>query len=459
MSARILIADEVATGRIQWRVRLTAAHYQVSLLETPTLLPEAVKAERPDLVVLVHRDFSEALGICDRLREEIGGAETPVVLAGPDAGPEARLAALAAGASDLIETPFSDMVCLALIRSLLRARDARAELLRRRSTAEEFGFCDAGSTFQRRGRVALVARSRTLATAWRDALVGNLRDRVEVLGEHDALSTADHRTSADVYVIDIGADRTEEGLRLLADLRARAETRRASVIAVFRPGDAEAAARALDLGASDLIPGDFDPAELALRVKAQIRRKLEADMLTTALEDGMRLAATDPLTGLYNRRYAMTHAARILREASAAGRPVAVLVGDLDHFKRINDIHGHAAGDTVLMEVAARLRANLRGADVLARLGGEEFLIVMPETDVARAGPAAARICQCIGETPVVIDGGLKSVAVTMSIGVAAMLPGDDAAETVEALIARADRALYAAKAAGRNQITVAEAA
>lgn len=459
MSARILIADEVATGRIQWRVRLAAAHYQVSLLDDPTRLPETVRKERPDLVVLVHQNLREALALCDRLREVPGAADLPVVLAGPDAGPEARLAALAAGAADLLETPFSDIVCLARIRSLLRARDARAELLRRRSTAEEFGFCDAGTLFQRPGRVALVARSRTLALSWRDALVGNLRDRIEVLGEHAALSTADRDTSADVYVIDIGADRTEDGLRLLADLRARGETRRASVVAVLRPGDTEAAARALDLGASDLIPADFEPAELALRVKSQIRRKLEADALTTALEDGMRLAATDPLTGLYNRRYAMSHAARILREAAAAGRPVAVLIGDLDHFKRINDTWGHAAGDAVLVEIAARLRANLRGADVLARLGGEEFLIVMPETDAAQAGPAAARICRCVSGRPVVLEGGARTVPVTMSIGVASTHPGSGRQETVEALIDRADRALYASKAAGRNQITVAEAA
>lgn len=459
MSARILIVDEVPTGRIHWRARLAAAHYNISLLEDPDRLPEAVNAERPDLIVLVHRKLSDALRLCDDVGEIIGEADVPVILAGPDAGPEARLAALAAGAADLLETPFSDLVCLARIRSLLRARDARTELLRRRSTAEEFGFCDAGPTFERRGRVALIARSRTRAAAWREALTGRLQDHVEVLGEHAALSTADHQSAADVYVIDIGADHPEDGLRLLADLRARAETRRASVIAVLQPGDAEGAARALDLGASDLIPADFKSAELATRVKAQIKRKIEADALTVALEDGMRLAATDSLTGLYNRRYAMTHASRILREADAAGRPMAVLIGDLDHFKRVNDTYGHAAGDAVLIEVAQRLRANLRGADVLARLGGEEFLVVMPDTGADLAGLVAERICEFVGARPIVIDDGQKSVQVTMSIGVAATHPGSAPSENVDALIRRADRALYAAKAAGRNQITIAAAA
>lgn len=459
MAARILIVDETAMGRIAWRARLSAAHYRVTLIDGPKALAKAVSEARPDLIILAHRDLQPMLKLCKSLKEGAATANVAVVIAGPEAGPETRLAALAAGADELLGTPLSDAVCIARIRSLLRARDAQHELFRRRSTAEEFGFCEAGEEFERPGRIALVARSKTQAHGWRDALVTTLRDRIDVLGEHAALSTAGQETAADVYVIDISADRTDQGLRLLADLRAQAETRRASVLAVIQPGDAEAAAKALDLGAGDVVPSDFKPAELALRVKAQIRRKHEADMLSAAVEDGMRLAATDPLTGLYNRRYAMKHASRILAEAQSAGRPVSVLIADLDHFKRVNDTYGHAAGDTVLVDVAARLRANLRGADVLSRIGGEEFLIVMADTDVRRAGPAAARICKMIAARPIIIDDGLKSLSVTMSIGVAATSPGLDGNETIEALIHRADTALYDAKAAGRNQFTVAAAA
>ncbi|MEL7026012.1 MAG: diguanylate cyclase [Pseudomonadota bacterium] len=459
MSARILIADEVATGRIAWRVRLNAAHYQVSLIDRFADVETAAQTEKPDLIVLSHQDIELLLATCQQLKASPVTSDTPLILVGPEDAPHTRLAALAAGADELLGTPLSDTVCVARIRSLLRACDAKAELLRRRTTAEEFGFCDAGAHFEHPGRVALVARSRTRAMDWRDALVVNIRDRIEVLGEHAALSTADNVTSADVYVIDIGADRPGDGLQLLADIRARAETRRASVLAVVEPGDGEAAARALDLGASDLIPNDFEAAELAIRVKAQLKRKQEADMLSAAVEDGMRLAATDSLTGLYNRRYATTHARRILAEAASVGRPVAALIGDLDHFKRINDTYGHAAGDTVLIDIASRLSANLRGPDVLARIGGEEFLIIMTETDAERAAAAAARICETIAERPVVIDHGRKSVNMTMSIGVAATDPTAGSTETLETLLDRADRALYAAKSAGRNQITVAEAA
>lgn len=459
MSARILIADETATGRVHWQVRLTGAHYQISVVDALDDIPARALQACPDVVVLCNTDMDRLVETCRAVKAIPSLADAPVLLIGPEATPAMRLAALMAGADELLPNPISDAHCLARIRALLRVSDARAELERRRSTAEEFGFCEAATPFERPGRVALVARSRTRAMDWRDALVGKTRDRIEVLGENAALATAENATAADVYVIDIGTDRPDEGFRLLADLRARAETRRASVLAVVQSGDHDAAVRALDLGASDLLPDDFEPRELALRVKAQIRRKQEADMLTIAVEDGMRLAATDSLTGLYNRRYAMTHAKRILTEAATQGRPVTVMIGDLDHFKRVNDTFGHAAGDTVLMEVANRLRANLRSPDVLARIGGEEFLIVMSETDIDRAAAIAERVCTMVGNTPIVLDGGAKSISVTMSIGVAATDPADPLGGGLDALMDKADRALYAAKSAGRNQITVAVAA
>ncbi|MEO1238374.1 MAG: diguanylate cyclase [Pseudomonadota bacterium] len=459
MSARILIADETATGRVQWQVRLSAAHYQMTVVDTLDHAATVALRTRPDVVVLCHTNMDRLVDACQMVKTVPALADAPVLLIGPEAHPVHRLAALAAGADELLSNPVSDAVCLARIRALLRVSDARAELERRRTTAEEFGFCEAATPFERPGRVALVARSRTRAMDWRDALIGKTRDRIEVLGEHAALATAENVTAADVYVIDIGADRPDEGFRLLADLRARAETRRASVLAVVQSGDPAAAVRALDLGASDLLPDDFEPRELALRVKAQIRRKQEADMLTLAVEDGMRLAATDSLTGLYNRRYAMTHAKRILIEAATQGRPVAVMIGDLDHFKHVNDTFGHAAGDTVLVEVANRLRANLRSPDVLARIGGEEFLIVMSETDVDRAAAIAKRTCAMVARTPIILEAGAKAISVTMSIGVAATDPTEFVSGGLEALLDKADRALYAAKSAGRNQITVAAAA
>ncbi|WP_456237871.1 GGDEF domain-containing protein [Mangrovicoccus ximenensis] len=167
----------------------------------------------------------------------------------------------------------------------------------------------------------------------------------------------------------------------------------------------------------------------------------------------------DPLTGLYNRRYAMPHLDRIAGRAAQTGRGFAVMMLDLDRFKAVNDTHGHAAGDRVLMETAARLSDNIRKHDLLARIGGEEFLIAMPDTDPDRVRLAAARLRRVIADHP--MAAGPALLPVTVSIGIAfADIPAlreavaaDQLTASVKRLLERADKALYSAKAQGRNTV------
>ncbi|MFU8883513.1 MAG: GGDEF domain-containing protein, partial [Rhodobacterales bacterium] len=185
---------------------------------------------------------------------------------------------------------------------------------------------------------------------------------------------------------------------------------------------------------------------------------------------GLRAAVTDPLTGLYNRRYALPHLTRMTEQASRSGRRFAVMLADLDHFKAINDRFGHAAGDAVLVEVAHRLRSNLRAVDLVARIGGEEFLIALPDTDRTEARVAARRLCRIIAQDPFILPGKGQSTSMTVSIGVTMGHSGqppervidpdcDIAADPVQQLLLQADKALYGAKACGRNQVTLSKPA
>ncbi|MEM9972475.1 MAG: GGDEF domain-containing protein, partial [Pseudomonadota bacterium] len=170
---------------------------------------------------------------------------------------------------------------------------------------------------------------------------------------------------------------------------------------------------------------------------------------------------------LYNRRYAQKYLRDALTDAAPPNEAVTTMIVDIDHFKRINDTHGHAAGDAVLVEVARRMKDNLRTIDMVARYGGEEFLVVLPGTELSKAGPAADRLRRMIGSVPVDIEGG-KRVRVTVSIGVSVCSPDDFETEKqpvfshrtdeqVKRLIEAADRALYLAKETGRNRVKVAE--
>jgi two-component system cell cycle response regulator len=270
-----------------------------------------------------------------------------------------------------------------------------------------------------------------------------------------ALDHGDGRT-ADVYVLDLVNDGLQ-ALKLIPELRSRAQTRRAGILVITGVGDAEYAAMALDLGANYLIPGDFDDVELAIRLRTQVRRKQEADSLRAALDEDLRMAVIDPLTGLYNRRYAMAHLKRLTTRAAETGRNFTIMVADLDRFKEVNDTFGHSAGDAVLVEVARRLKDNLRGNDLVARIGGEEFLIALPDCQLSEARQAGERIRRIVDREPVTLPSG-EEIRVTMSIGVAV---GGSARgiDVVSSLIDSADRALYDAKADGRNQVTLGRSA
>jgi two-component system cell cycle response regulator len=211
---------------------------------------------------------------------------------------------------------------------------------------------------------------------------------------------------------------------------------------------------AFDLGADDVIPRHMVGSELVPRLRTLLRRKREGDRIRAAVEDGLRLAMVDPLTGAYNRRYALPRLAGIAAQAEADGSDFAVMVVDLDRFKLVNDRYGHAAGDAVLVEVARRLSDNLRMSDLLARIGGEEFLVALPQTALPEAQLVAERLRQMVGDRPIRLPGG-ESLRVTVSIGVSVCPPGPGGSADVAALIDRADQALLSSKTSGRNLVTI----
>jgi diguanylate cyclase (GGDEF)-like protein len=179
-----------------------------------------------------------------------------------------------------------------------------------------------------------------------------------------------------------------------------------------------------------------------------------ADYAAIAIANARLFAAvqlasiTDGLTGLFNRRHVMLLAEREFHRTRRFNRPLSAIMLDIDHFKRVNDTHGHAAGDQVIAEIARRISAGVRNIDVAGRYGGEEFVLLLPETALAGSGMLGNRLRQAIAATPVATVAG--PLPITASLGVATAEPDVPDAAT---LIARADSALYNAKEAGRNRI------
>lgn len=466
MDGKILIIDDVATNRIVFKVKLGAARYHPLMAAGGAEGLRTARKERPNLILLdlMLHDMS-GIDVLRHLRNDPVTRDIPVIVVSSSTALEDRLLALEAGADDVFVKPYDDDLLMARLRNLLRCRQDLADLTEGQDAAM-FGMADAGAEFRQPGHLALVTDRPEMALKLRRDLSPLMRDRISVMGHSDALADADPAGGgADIYVIDAemgthpGAS-SERALRLLSDLRSRATTRHAGICLLTGAAPRAEVKMGFDLGANAMLTTDMPVKEIVLRLRAVLRAKRRADLRREQVQDGLRLAMIDPLTGLFNRRYANARLAVMAQRAGRDGRTLAVMVADIDRFKSVNDRYGHFAGDDVLVEISRRLGLGLREDDLLARIGGEEFLIALPFTTLDEAQMVAQRLCRQVEQRPVRLAGG-EALTVTVSIGLALAdeVPIDAQAgdpALVDALIGRADQALLASKRAGRNQVTLA---
>ncbi len=456
MSGRVLVVDDVATNRLLLRAKLSSAYYDVVVAENGIQALEMARSEQPDMVMLdVMMPDMDGFEVCAVLKSREETAHIPVIMVTALDTPEERIRGLEAGADDFLSKPFNDLALFARVRNLMRMKMMFDELRLRDLTSRELGLtdfvCEQEIELEAGGPILLAPPSFEQGADW----ANQLRDRLNTptivtYSEREAMNLA-RLELPDVCVVHQSLIEGGDGLRLVSALRSRPETRQAAVILVVESGGVKVAAKGLDLGASDYIESPFDVNELIARIRSQLRRKRYSDRLRSNVRNGLKMAVIDPLTGIYNRRYASQHMIRVMERARETEGVFAVMMIDLDKFKSINDRFGHDAGDAVLREFSRRLQENIRGVDLVARFGGEEFFVAMPDIDMQAAGQAAERIRRAIEDAPVILPGGGGEVHVTVSIGVAIATAGDVDAE---AIIKRADSALYASKEAGRNRVS-----
>lgn len=482
MQGTILILDGVATTRIMLKVQLSAAWYRVVQTGRLTGILQLVRKVRPDLIITsLSLPDGDARRLPQLLRPDPLLAAIPILAIVGQNDRAARLRALEAGMDEALCEPVDDRLLQARIRGLIRSGFSAEEMDLATAPVPLNGYTPQGMADPARAyvppptraRVVLLNRREETAQRWRSALAEEChhhRIESQLIGDMQGLFGG--QEGPDAVVVELTADSDDTSLGLLADLRARGATRDIAVIAVPEPANPRLAAEALDRGAHDVLANGFDPAELGLKLDAQLRRKERSDRMRATLRNELRAAVQDSMTGLYNRRYAMPRLAEIARAAAEQGTGFAVMLADLDHFKQINDQWGHPVGDAVLIEAARRLRAALAPGDLIARMGGEEFLIALPRCRPEEAADLARRLCAAIQSTPFRATGADAPITITVSIGVALggsqegprhpVLPcyqDQDPALALSRLIRRADRALYTAKRSGRNQVMLAHPA
>ena len=454
MLGKILIVDDVATNRIVFKVKLAAAGYQAVMASSGVEALRLARTERPDIILLdLFLQDMTGIDVLQALKAGPVTARIPVVMVSSDADSALRIESLRQGAEDFMARPIDDQRLLARLRGILRSNDA----LSGGGELQALGLAEPSAGFVTPGLVGLIMPRNEQALHLRRELQVRGEDRFQLVTPEQVYGLMGPK-APDVFLIHSDLYGPGSGLRMMSDLLSRTDSRSANFcIWLDGPNPLEAAS-AFDLGANDVVEAGMDLDEVALRLNKLVQRKRERDRMRATVNNGLRLAMFDPLTGIHNRRYATIHLNAVAERAKAEREEFAVMVLDIDRFKSVNDRYGHAAGDAVLVEVAARLSANLRGSDILARIGGEEFLAVLPGTELGTAQGVAERLCRAIESEPIRLpDGG--RIHVTISIGMTTGGAGPSDPASVADLVDQADRALMHSKTHGRNQVTIVRSA
>ncbi|MEM1236833.1 MAG: diguanylate cyclase [Pseudomonadota bacterium] len=464
MTARVLIIDPVVTTRIVLKVKLAAAYFQVTDAASIAEAKREISVTAPDLI-LCETELPDGNAI--ELQELLSEQDAPVIGLVPENEPEQRVHMLQAGLCDVISRPYNDKALFARIRNVLRARSTKDELKLRANTSAALGFAEAAANFMPPTSIAIIAETAAQGKDWKRALSAELAHKIELRTPSDIVNETPGKILPDALLVAISGAEARQRLDFVSSLRSRPSMRHTDILAVAPPENAHLAITALDTGAGDAMASGFEAREAALRLNRLLTRRSEEQALRRSLEAGLEAAVKDPLTGLFNRRYALPYLNRMAESAERSGRCFALMLLDLDHFKRINDTYGHSVGDAVLREFAVRISGNLRSMDLIARIGGEEFLVAMPDTTLEQAQHAANRLCALTRAEPFACEETTGGVEVSVSVGLAlggqhtpTPPPGSGKPENaIKSLIAQADHALYDAKAAGRDMVRVCRTA
>jgi two-component system, cell cycle response regulator len=452
MTARILVVDDIPANRKLLEARLTAEYFDVVTATNGADALAICERDEFDLVILdVMMPGMDGFDVCRQLRKNPATTHLPVIMVTALDQPSDRVRGLEAGADDFLTKPIDEIALIARVRSLVRLKMILDDLRSRASTAVTLGMPDPFTSALAEdglGGRALLVDDRTASAS---QIVYALRDKylVEVVCDPDQGAARALSGAHDMVIVSLGLQGFD-ALRLCGQIRSHERTRQLPILCLAEMEDRARVLRALDIGVNDFLMRPLDSNELVARVKTNLRRKRYGDKLRDTLQTSIELAVVDPLTGLNNRRYFETHLSTLVAQAADCGRPLSLMILDIDHFKGINDSHGHEAGDRVLKGFSKRVRKVIRIPDMICRLGGEEFVVVMPDTSLDVAARIAERVRGEIERERFAIGDVSDPVKITVSIGLAER-GGDN---LPDGLFRRADRALYRSKSSGRNRVS-----
>jgi two-component system cell cycle response regulator len=451
MSARVLVVDDILPNVKLLEAKLSSEYYDVLTATSGVEALQKIAAESPDLVLLdVMMPGMDGFEVCTRIKQNPAFAHIPVVMVTALTDTEDKVRGLESGADDFLSKPINDTALMARVRSLVRLKMTLDEWRVRENTANQLGVVGEKSHVMKES----AEKAKILIVEDKDFEQRKIIDTLRA--HHDTLMVVETGAQAmelaakhdfDLFIISLNLS-GEDGLRLCSHLKSNERTRSVPIVMTGNEEDMARIVHGLEIGAHDYILRPLDRNELLARVRTQVRRKRFQERLRSTYEVSLSMALTDSLTGLHNRRYLEVHLSKLLAKNLETKKALAVLVIDIDHFKAVNDTHGHNVGDQILKTFAIRLKDNLRSFDLVARLGGEEFVAILPDVNPDRAYRVAERLRRSVAEIPFPCDTPEGQLSITTSIGGALI---DHGQHDTQEVLERADKSLYDAKEGGRN--------
>ncbi len=451
MSARVLVVDDILPNVKLLEAKLACEYYDVITATSGAEALEKIESDNPDIVLLdIMMPGMDGFEVCTRIKNNPDTAHIPVVMVTALTDVEDKIRGLEAGADDFLSKPINDIALMARVRSLARLKMALDEWKVRENTATQLGVVSEKVSLMNEpvqgARVLLVEDREYEKNKIIEALSSDLNIVMHAENGMKAMEMISQQ-DFDVLMVSLGLE-DEDGLRLCSHLRSNERSRAVPIVMIAHEDDMSRVAHGLEMGAHDYVLRPIEKSELLARVRTQIRRKRFQERLRSTYEISLSMALTDSLTGLYNRRYLEVHMEKLIESNAHSNKALGVIMMDIDHFKNVNDTYGHNVGDEVLKVFADRIKDNLRSFDLVARLGGEEFVAILPDVSPERAYMVAERLRRSISDDPIPCSAPDGKLAVTTSIGAAIINNGG---HSIPALLERADKCLYEAKSTGRN--------
>lgn len=437
MPASVLVVDAIATNRILLKVKLNMAYHRVFCAEGVADALPLLRIHRPHIVVA----GKSASSVIQAIRSDPAGLDVPIISVGNEEREHPTVGLLRAGADEVLPSPVDEHLLLVHIRRLLKRRDDLHDSLRNDKGTSLWGLTELAMPEYKctaQSSIAIVGK------CWKRS---NLHlDGVEAFESPSlqALFEGQKRPDGIFLPHDTLISRNLSILNASPDLGGLVKIVVASRITL------KERLSLLDLGADAVIDQNIDQEEVNLRISRLLKARAKRHQRRQSVIESCIAASTDPLTGMANRRSAL----RQLDQLSKEGTPFSLLMIDVDHFKSVNDTYGHPGGDRVLIALSRLLSHHTKKEDICARIGGEEFLIILKGAAKSEAEKLGQKLCSLVNRLHIPIT-GKETTRVSISLGLASTTQTGEQ-KSSRRLLERVDEALYSAKRNGRNQVSVA---